>query len=115
MSSPGDPFDPSLAAGFGQRDPGFEPAPIFAESEAPFAGIHACLDDTDLAWSRMSGNVERLMDAADRLQKFSAGADNDDIIEARNAISQAARQVQEARDMAHHGYDRGLAYLRQRR
>lgn len=112
MSAPGDPFDPSLPQGFGQRDPNFQPAEIFANADTYVAEIYACLANTDLAWSEMKQFVENLAEAANHLQAVSEGAGDHDIVEARNALSHAVHQIVEARMAATYGYDRGLAYLR---
>ncbi len=112
MSAPGDPFDPSLPQGFGQRDPNFQPAAIFAEADRYVEEIYSCLVNTDLAWSEMKECVENLADAANQLHAVSEGDRDRDIVDARSALSHAVHQVMEARLAAAHGYDRGLAYLR---
>jgi hypothetical protein len=113
MSSPGDPFDPSLVAGFGQRDPYYRPARIF--TQGPLVEVENALIKSDLAWSSMKDGIQALADHADELQRQTMGANDAGIRAAREALSQAASEVEAARRKAFGGYKLGIdALLRYR-
>ena len=67
MSSPGDPFDPSLVAGFGQRDPYYRPARIF--TQGPLVEVENALitrAQSALARRQPSGALEALRTHAEQ-------------------------------------------------